>query len=234
MNILSDPDRRGDVPKICPAGSASRADGRIALQRTSFSRKLPMSPAIQTSIRAGLGFVATLVVATSCGDSDVPGPDGAAPTESAGTNSADTVVDIWTPAAIGDVATLAARLDRAGDIDARDPTFETTALAFATDFGQADAVTLLLEAGADPDARNGNGSTPTIGAAFFGRPECLRLLLEAGADPALADENGTTTFTALDVPWEITKGIADLFEMPLEPTSLEAGRDACRRLLEAG
>jgi len=169
--------------------------------------------------------VSTILV--GCGDSTTSDSAAAGATP-------DTVVDIWTPAAIGDVATLAARLDGAGDIDARDPTFETTALAFATDFGQVEAVTLLLEAGADPDARNGNGSTPTIGAAFFGRPECLRLLLDAGADPALADENGTTTFTALDVPWEITKGIADLLEMPLEPTSLEAGRDACRRLLETG
>ena len=68
------------------------------------------------------------------------------PTEPAAATTPDTIVDIWTPAAIGDVATLAARLDRAGDIDARDPTFETTALAFAANFGQADAVTLLLEA----------------------------------------------------------------------------------------
>jgi hypothetical protein len=177
--------------------------------------------------------VSTILVGCSdstTSDSPIKATD---PTEPAAAATPDTIVDIWTPAAIGDVATLAARLDRAGDIDARDPTFETTALAFAADFGQADAVTLLLEAGADPDARNGNGSTPTIGAAFFGRPECLRLLLAAGADPALADVNGTTTFTALDVPWEITKGIADLLEMPLENTSLQAGRDACRQLLEA-
>ena len=172
---------------------------------------------------------ATIAIVSGCGESTNLDAD-----PSAGSVARAEIVDIWTPAAIGDVATLAARLDRAGDIDARDPTFETTALAFATDFGQTDAVTLLLEAGADPDARNGNGSTPTIGAAFFGRPECLRLLLDAGADPALADENGTTTYTALEVPWEITKSIADLLEMPLDSTSLQAGRGACRKILANG
>ena len=93
-------------------------------------------------------------------------------------------------------------------------------------------MTVLLEAKADPNARNGNGSTPSVGAAFFGRPECLQLLLEAGGDPSLADENGTTTYSALDVPWEITKGIADLLMMPLDPGVLKAGRASCRALLE--
>lgn len=172
---------------------------------------------------------ATIAIVSGCGESTDFNAD-----PSAGSAAPAEIVDIWTPAASGDVATLAARLDRAGDIDARDPTFETTALAFAADFGQADAVTLLLEAGADPDARNGNGSTPMIGAAFFGRPECLRILLKAGADPSLIDENGTTTYTALDVPWEITKGIADLLQLPLEPEVLERGRDACRKVLADG
>lgn len=172
---------------------------------------------------------ATIAIVFGCGEATNLDAD-----PSAGNAAPAEIVDIWTPAASGDVATLAARLDRAGDLDARDPTFETTSLAFAADFGQADAVTLLLEAGADPDARNGNGSTPMIGAAFFGRPECLRLLLDAGADPALADEDGTTAYTALDVPWEITKGIADLLQLPLEREILERGRDACRKILADG
>ena len=89
----------------------------------------------------------------------------------------------------------------------------------------------MLRAGADPNALNKNGSSPAIGAAFFGRPECLRILLEAGADPTIADEEGTTTFTALDVPWPITKMIADALQMPLDQELLVSGRDACRAIL---
>ena len=141
------------------------------------------------------------------------------------------IVDIWTPAAMGDIAVLKVRLADARDVNAPDPTFRTTALAFAASFGRPAAVKVMLGANADPNARNGNGSTPLVGAAFFGRSECLQLLLEAGGDPNLADENGTTTYSALDVPWEITKGIADLLMMPLDPDVLEAGRMSCQAVL---
>lgn len=169
---------------------------------------------------------ATIAIVSDCGEATNLDAD-----PSAGSVAPAEIVDIWTPAASGDVATLAARLAQADDIDAPDPTFRATALMFAADFGQVAAVTLLLEHGADPNARGGSRSTPAIGAAFFGRPECLRILLESGADPSLADENGTTTYTALDVPWEITKSIGDLLRLPLEPEVLERGRDACRKIL---
>ncbi len=156
------------------------------------------------------------------------GDDGAA-NRATGTTE---IVDIWTPAAGGDDALLRKRLATAGvNPDELDPTFGATAIAFAADFGRTEAVRILLDAGADPNALNSNGSSPALGAAFFGRPECLRLLLEAGADPMIADEEGTTTFTALDVPWPMTKMIADVLGMPLDPELLEAGRDECRRIL---
>ena len=141
------------------------------------------------------------------------------------------VVDLWTPAALGDLDLIAARIAAGGDVNAADPTFSVIPLALAADFGQVDAVKALLEAGADPNGRNGNGSTPALGAAFFGRADCLALLLASGADPNLADENGTTTYTAIDVPWEITKGIADAMEMPLDREVLELGRSRCRLIL---
>ena len=141
-------------------------------------------------------------------------------------------VDIWTPAAVGDIAVLEVRLAKAGDVNALDPIFQTTALAFAASFGRPAAVDLLLEADANPNERNGNGSTPSVSASFFGRPECLQLLLEAGSDPNLADANGTTTYSALDVPWEITKRVAEFLRMPLDPDILKARRASCRALLE--
>lgn len=163
----------------------------------------------------------TTCAVIACGDTSTPPESGRSE-----------IVDIWTPAAMGNIAVLKARLADTRDVNAPDPTFRTTALAFAASFGRPAAVKMLLAADADPNARNGNGSTPSVSAAFFGRPECLELLLTAGAYPNLADVNGTTAFGALDVPWEITKGIADLLMMPLEPAVLEAGRASCRALLE--
>lgn len=160
----------------------------------------------------------------AAGPSTPPSVDRPAPTE---------VVDIWTPAAMGEVATLKARLATAGDPNALDPTFGVSALEWAADFGKVDAMKVILEAGGDPDVRSLERGTPLIGAAFFGRPECVRLLLEAGADPQAMNKDGVTPLDALDVPWEFTRGVIEFLEIPLDREALEAGRRACRPLLEA-
>ena len=179
--------------------------------------------------------LALSIAVVGCGSSeDPPASPGTAADASGETRSGEpAAIDLWTPAAIGDVRTLQARIAEGGDVNALDPNARATAIALAADFGQIAAVKMLLDAEADPNARNGNGSTPALGAAFFGRPDCLQVLLDAGADPTLADENGTTTYTALIVPWEITKAIGDLMMMPLDKGTLRAGRDACRKLLES-
>ncbi|MBC02383.1 MAG: hypothetical protein CMJ34_03630 [Phycisphaerae bacterium] len=174
-------------------------------------------------------------ILAACGGSDSQAPESASTTSpdstSRSTDWTPKMTDIWTPAATGDVRTLKSRLDAGADVNALDPDFQGSAIAYAADFGQVEAVRILLAAGADPDVRSGNQSTPAIGAAFFGRPDCLKVLLEAGADPGLADENGITAFSALAIPWEMTKGIADLMEMPMTPTALENGREQCWSLL---
>lgn len=48
----------------------------------------------------------------------------------------------------------------------------------------------LLEAGADPDAQDGNGKTALHWAAVFNKPWLFDLLLEAGADMNVIDEYG--------------------------------------------
>lgn len=195
-----------------------------------------------TPIRLGLRTLALMAIfglPLGCGD-DSPldastnGPAAAPNTPDPVDQPASTeVVDIWTPAAMGEVATLEARLATAGDPNALDPTFGVSALEWAADFGKVDAMKAILEAGGDVDVRSGERGTPLIGAAFLGRPECVRLLLEAGADPKAMNKDGITPLDALDVPWEFTGGVIEFLEIPLDREALEAGREACRPLLEA-
>jgi ankyrin repeat protein len=80
-------------------------------------------------------------------------------------------------AAVGDAQRL-----RGAQLDARSPD-GFTPLHYAAFFGGPDAVRVLLEAGAAPDADAGNafGVRPLNSAAARGDRESVRLLLDAGA-----------------------------------------------------
>ncbi|KAI3135178.1 hypothetical protein DTO012A7_5591 [Penicillium roqueforti] len=62
----------------------------------------------------------------------------------------------------------------------------------SANFGDAAAVRLLLEKGANPDLGDNNGQTPLLWAAKKGHEAVVKLLLEKGADPTLRDYSGQT------------------------------------------
>ena len=66
--------------------------------------------------------------------------------------------------------------------------------AVADDTGAAakEIVRMLLDAGADPNARSASGGTPLHTAAFTGDVTMIRLLLAAGASPVVEDDKGRT------------------------------------------
>jgi ankyrin repeat protein len=55
-------------------------------------------------------------------------------------------------------------------------------------------VSLLLQAGADINARDGDGRTPLMRAAGRNCLNCVRLLIEKGADARLKSKSGMTAF----------------------------------------
>ena len=61
------------------------------------------------------------------------------------------------------------------------------AVAQPGDSSQAACVRLLLDAGADINARDEGGITPLMNAAWFGCADAVRELLKRGADPQLRD-----------------------------------------------
>ena len=92
------------------------------------------------------------------------------------------------------------------DLETRDGRGETR-LYQAVINGTTEAVTALLRAGANPNARNVVCMTPLHYAAALWRPGAGMALLTAGADPALRDKDGEFPFD------EIPAGIGDILRL---------------------
>src|SRR4051795_1464566 len=116
------------------------------------------------------------------------------------------------------------------------------ALAAAIRDGDTRAVGKLIEAGADVNARDAEGNTPLILAAFYAGPRCVEVLLEKGADPNAANRAGVTALIRAATDYEKTclliaagakVGVrtADLGNTPLILAARRAGNSRTVRLL---
>jgi ankyrin repeat protein len=91
----------------------------------------------------------------------------------------------------GAASTVRLLLDRGANVStaATNP-MRVQALHAAAASRSVEIVTMLLEAGADPNARQHVGYTPLMGAAAGGSSEMVDLLLQHGADASAVSEDG--------------------------------------------
>jgi ankyrin repeat protein len=103
----------------------------------------------------------------------------------------------------------------------------------------------LLNSGADVNARDAEGNTPLILAAFYATPECVQLLLEKGADVNAANGAGATALIRAATNYDKTRLLVaaganvrvrtDLGNTPLILAARRAGNAlTVGRLLECG
>ena len=132
--------------------------------------------------------------------------------------------DIWGAAVVGDIRVIKQHIAKGVDVNAKDSVFGSTALSTAALFGHTGIVAMLLEAGAEVNARNRDGGTPLHSAAFLGQYEAVELLLENGADVNIRNQDGSTPRDAAMVDWETTSLITGLLRMRVDREEVEAGR----------
>lgn len=96
-----------------------------------------------------------------------------------------------------------------------------SALHYAVFVGQKDVAALLVERGADVNARSTNGSSPLMMAAREGREELAQFLLGAGADASIKNDRGEDALA-----WAIRNGHARIGKMVAEPEQFAAAARA--------
>jgi ankyrin repeat protein len=84
-------------------------------------------------------------------------------------------------AATGDVEMVKAALAQGVKVDTRDPDGNATALCHAAWFGRADTARLLIERGADVNARKSDGASVLQLATMRGHNDLAEMLKKAGA-----------------------------------------------------
>jgi hypothetical protein len=139
--------------------------------------------------------------------------------------------DIWTAAGQGDLEALAKLHAEGANLNALDPELGLTPLVATTGTGQTAAALWLLDNGADPNARSGDGGTALQAAAFVGADEIASALLERGADPLARNDQGQNVWQILTMNWEATAYIAAMIDLPLVRETVEAGRARILELL---
>jgi ankyrin repeat protein len=101
-------------------------------------------------------------------------------------------MDLWSAAGLGDAATLDRLLSDAPTAASQRDAFGRTPLHYAASTSQLDAMGLLLQKGADPDAGDRLGNTALHLAAQWGLMDMLRILVKNHASLDALNQSGET------------------------------------------
>ena len=142
-----------------------------------------------------------------------------------GAGSANRISDELYGAAItGNIEAVRKYLTDSPDINAVDGKYGVTPLCWAAFGGHAEIIELLIESGADVNAKNRDSGTALHGAAFLGQAEAAAILIQNGADTYAKHESGDTPMDSANVDWGTTQFIAGLLEIEVDRDAVERGR----------
>ena len=99
---------------------------------------------------------------------------------------------IWTAAEAGDIDSVRYTLYKYPQCVNKPDLIKQTPLHWAARSGRFEVCKLLIEKGADVNAKSNDGSTPLHWAAIKGQPRICKLLLDNGADVNAAESDGET------------------------------------------
>ena len=164
-----------------------------------------------------ISFFAVLLVMGACKTKDSPAPEGTVAQASVKAPA----IDIHTAVITGNLEALKQHIQAGSNINEKDPFGGSSPLISASVFNKPDAAKILIDAGADINFQNNDGSTALHTSAFFCRPEIVKMLLDKGADKTIKNKFGATPYESVAGSFAEAKPGYDMIGKMLEPMGLK-------------
>ena len=129
-------------------------------------------------------------------------------------------IDLHSAVIANNIEAIKQHISARTDINLKDPFGGSSPLISAALFGKTEIVKILLEAGADINFINNDGSTASHSAAFFCRPEIVQILLDNGIDKTLVNNMNSTAYQSVAGDFKEVKPFYDMIGQSLAPFGL--------------
>ena len=130
-------------------------------------------------------------------------------------------VDIHTAVMTGNLEVVQQHIAAGSNINVKDPFGGSSPLISASVFGKPEIAKALINAGANLNVQNNDGSTALHTAAFFCRPEIVKMLLDRGADKTIKNNYNSTPYETVAAPFSEVKPVYDMMVNALAPMGLK-------------
>lgn len=145
----------------------------------------------------------------------------------------DPPIEFWVALAQNDAEALKKTLEANTDVNLEfiDPKTQLTPLGIAAAHGLTNAANVLLDHGANIDAKSGDGSTAAHLSFFLGQSDVGAILIERDANLSIRNQYQATPVDNLVVDINMTRGIADFLQVKKSNDEIKDGREAIMSLL---
>lgn len=157
-----------------------------------------------------LFLIVTLFIASCSSEAQKAKPGVEAPT-----------ADIHTAVISNNLEAVQQHISAGTNINEKDPFGGSSPLISAALFDKPEMAKILINAGADINFQNNDGSTALHVAAFFCRPEIVKMLLEKKADKTIKNKYGATPYENVAGPYADVKSVYEMMEQMLGPMGLK-------------
>jgi hypothetical protein len=130
-------------------------------------------------------------------------------------------IDIHTAVVTNNREALQQHIEAGTNINEKDPFGGSSPLISAALFDKPEMAKILIDAGADINFQNNDGSTALHVAAFFCRPAIVKMLLEKKASTTIKNKYGATPYENVAGSYSEVKSVYEMMEKMLGPMGLK-------------